>query len=133
MNDSVSEKQFVRRFLCAMAIFLLLIGAQTFAIELLDLTYWQTIAVTIVPVLPLVWAFFIYRARYLALDEYLQRLTGEAFLWVLGIICFACFIYGMLAMKVAMPVLSPAFILPIAFAGHGLILQVLLMDLDGEK
>lgn len=133
MKNSFTESQFLKRFLFAMAIFLLLIAVQTFAIELLDLSYWQVIIITLIPVLPLVWAFFIYRAKFKTLDEYVQRLTGEAFLWVLGILCFGSFIYGMLSMKLDMPEFNIALIMPIAFGGHGLILQLLLMDSNREK
>jgi hypothetical protein len=88
--------------------------------------------VTLMPLLPLIWGFFIYRGRYHALDEYMQRLTSEAFLWVIGILCFVTFGYGMLAMKLPMPEVSFAYILPVVFGGHGLILHLLLF-LNGEE
>jgi putative transcriptional regulator len=53
----------------------------------------------------------------------MQRLTGEFFLWVTGIMCFVTFGYGMLAMKLPMAELSSAYILPVVFAGHGIILH----------
>jgi hypothetical protein len=39
----------------------------------------------------------------------------------------------MLAMKLPMPEVSFAFILPAVFGGHGLILHFLLMDNNSEK
>ena len=73
--------------------------------------------------LPLFWSFVIYRKKYLALDEFMQRLTGESLLWVTSIMCFVTFGYGMLAMKLPIPELSSAYILPAVFAGHGIILN----------
>ena len=127
------ESRFTKRFMFSMILFLALIAVQTFTIELLEMSTWLLITMTLLPILPLIWAFFIFRARFLALDEYMQRLTGEAFLWVIGIVCFVTFAYGMLAMKLPMPEVSFAFILPAVFGGHGLILHFLLMDNSSEK
>lgn len=127
------ERQFTKRFMFTMILFLVLIAVQTFTIELLELPTWLLVIMTLLPILPLIWAFFIFRARFLALDEYMQRLTGEAFLWVIGILCFATFAYGMLAMKLPMPEVSFAFIMPVVFSGHGIVLYFLLMDSNSEK
>ncbi len=116
-----------------MLVFLLLIAVQTFAIELFALSTALVVVVTVLPVLPLVWAFFIYRTRFKQLDEYLQRLTGEAFLWTTAIMCFVTFIYGMLAMKLPLPNISLAYILPIVISSQGLILQLLLWEDSREK
>ncbi|EPJ54592.1 MAG: hypothetical protein OFPI_06440 [Osedax symbiont Rs2] len=132
-SEKNSQSYFTKRFMLSMLLFLLLIAAQTFTIELLQLSDWLLIVVTLVPILPLLWAFIIFKQRFQTLDEYMQRLTGEAFLWMLGIVCFASFAYGMLAMKLAMPQISAAYILPAVFAGHGLILRLLLKEADNEK
>jgi len=126
MKESKQEKAFVKLFMAAMMIFLILIAVQTFSLELLNMPLWLQVVVTILPVLPLVWAFFIFRARYRALDEYMKALTGEAFLWMIGILCFSSFIYGMLAMKFQMPPVDLALVMPVVFGGHGLILQILI-------
>jgi hypothetical protein len=132
-TNTEMESRFTKRFMFTMVLFLALIAVQTFTIELVEMPTWMLVIMTLLPILPLIWAFFIFRARFLALDEYMQRLTGEAFLWVIGIVCFATFAYGMLAMKLPMPEVSFAFILPAVFGGHGLILHFLLMDNSGEK
>lgn len=126
MNKTKRGTIFFKRFMTAMAIFLVIIAAQTFALELLTMPTWLKVIVTLAPILPLIWAFFLYRARYRALDEYMKALTGEAFLWMIGIISFLSFAYGMLAMKFAMPPVELALVLPIVFGGHGLILQLLI-------
>ena len=126
MEKNKTEILFTKRFMTAMVVFLITIAVQTFSIELLDLSTWLKVVVTILPVVPLIWAFFIYKARYRALDEYMKALTGEAFLWMIGILCFSSFIYGMLAMKFSMPPVELALVTPIVFGGHGLILQLLI-------
>ena len=125
MAITKAETLFVKRFMTAMLMFLLLIAAQTFSLELLDMPTWLKVTVTVLPVAPLIWAFFIFRARYRALDEYMKALTGEAFLWMIGLLCFSSFIYGMLAMKFPMPELNLSFVMPAVFGGHGLIVQLL--------
>lgn len=117
----------------AMVAFLITIAVQTFSIELLDLNKVMLVTITLLPTLPMIWAFFIYRQYFLELDEYMQRLTGEAFLWTTGIVCFLSFSYGMLAMKMALPQISLAFVLPVVFGGHGLALQLLLLENSREK
>jgi hypothetical protein len=131
MKMSKQEVFFVKRFMSAMLLFLILIAVQTFSIELLELSTWQKVIFTLLPVLPLIWAFLIYRAKYRALDEYMKALTGEAFLWMIGLLCFSSFIYGMLAMKFPMPPVELALVMPIVFGGHGLILQLLIWKDNG--
>jgi len=126
MEKSKQETLFLKRFMSAMVLFLILIAVQTFSFELLDMSNWQKVVVTLLPVLPLIWAFLIYRAKYRALDEYMKALTGEAFLWMIGLLCFSSFIYGMLAMKFLMPPVELALVMPVVFGGHSLILQLLI-------
>ncbi|MFT5520588.1 MAG: hypothetical protein ACI9IA_001182 [Enterobacterales bacterium] len=134
MNTTIhTESWFTKRFMFSMVIFLLLLAVQTFTIELVELSRWQLIIVTLMPMVALIWAFFIYKARYHSLDEYMQRLTGEAFLWVIGIVCFVTSGYGLLAMKMPMPEVSFAYILPAVFGGQGLILHLLLMGNNSEE
>ncbi len=131
MERSKQETLFLKRFMTAMVLFLILIAVQTFSIELLDMSTWQKVVVTLLPVLPLIWAFLIFRAKYRALDEYMKALTGEAFLWMIGLLCFTSFIYGMLAMKFQLPPVDLALVMPVVFGGHGLILQLLIWKDNG--
>lgn len=132
MKKSNQECLFLKRFMSAMVLFLILIAVQTFTLELLNMPTWLKVVVTLMPVLPLIWAFFIFRASYQAMDEYMKALTGEAFLWTLGFICFSSFIYGMLAMKFTMPPVELALVTPFVFGAHGLIVQILIWK-DNEK
>jgi len=131
MEKSKHDTWFTKYFMAAMLLYLFLIAVQTFSLELLSMPTWLQVVVTLLPVLPLIWAFFIYRKRYRALDEYMKALTGEAFLWMIGIICFSSFIYGMLAMKFPMPPVELALVLPVVFGGHGLILHLLIWKDNG--
>jgi len=133
MERSKQDVLFVKLFLTAMVIFLILIAVQTFTLELIVLPIWLKVVVTLMPVLPLIWAFFIFRARYRAFDEYMKALTGEAFLWTLGMLCFSSFIYGMLAMKFPMPPVELALVTPIVFGSHGLIVQLLIWKDNAES
>jgi hypothetical protein len=126
MEKSKQDTVYLKRFMTAMVLFLILIAVQTFSLELLDMPTWLKIVVTLFPGLPLVWGFFIFRARYRALDEYMKALTGEAFLWTLGTLCVSSFIYGMLAMKFPMPPVDLALVTPVVFGSHGLIVQLLI-------
>lgn len=132
MNKTQQQSLFLKRFMSAMALFLILIAVQTFSLELLEMPTWLQITVTLLPVSAIIWAFFIYRAHYKTLDEYMQTLTGEAFLWLLGGICFSSFVYGMLAMKFTVPPINLAFVTPIVFGSHGLIVQLLIWK-DNEE
>jgi len=132
MAKSKAEITFIKRFMTAMGVFLSLIATQTFSLELLNMPTWLKVVVTILPVVPLIWAFFIFRMHYRALDEYMKALTGEAFLWMIGFLCFSSFIYGMLAMKFPMPEVNLAFVMPAVFGGHGLIVQLLIWR-DNEE
>tara|TARA_B110000467_G_C18092281_1_gene352543 strand:- start:127 stop:531 length:405 start_codon:yes stop_codon:yes gene_type:complete len=131
--DVERDKTFEKKFMLSMLIFLLLIAIQTFSLELLDMPVWLQVVVTLLPMTPLVWAFQIYRSRFLLLDEYMQRLTGEAFLWSMGIVGFLSCSYGMLEMKFVIPDISLSYILPAIFGGHGLVLQVLLKADSNEE
>mgnify|MGYP003385470434 CR=1 FL=1 len=119
-------KEFNKIFMLSMAVFLVLIALQTWMFEKVNMNSAVQIFMAIMPVLPLFWSFFIFRQHYKKMDEYLQRITGEAFLWVVGLLGFITFAYGMLVMKLDYPVFNISFILPIIFGTHGLVVSLLL-------
>ena len=116
-RETKAQTQFTKHFMFSMVLFLVTLAVQTFSIGLLELSTLMIVLVTLLPMLPLFWSFAIYRKKYLALDEFMQRLTGESLLWVTSIMCFVTFGYGMLAMKLPIPELSSAYILPAVFRG----------------
>jgi len=127
------KRSFIKNFMLSMLIFLLFLAIQTVAFELNELLMTLKIVFALLPVLPLIWSFFIYRKYYLSMDEYLQKLTGESFVWITGIVGFITFSYGMLAMKIPMPEFNIALILPIIFGCHGVIVEILLAVDNREK
>lgn len=130
MNRSKNDALLAKQFIFALVVFLIMIALQAFALELLSMPVWLKVVVTLLPALPLIWAFFIFRARYQLLDEYMKALTGEALLWMIGILCFSSFIYGMLAMQFSMPAVELALVTPIVLGGHSLILHILIWKDD---
>jgi hypothetical protein len=48
-------------FMAAMGIFIILIAVQSFSMKRLDMPVWLQVVVTLVPVLPLIWAFSAFR------------------------------------------------------------------------
>ncbi|NOU50703.1 hypothetical protein HG263_09160 [Pseudoalteromonas sp. JBTF-M23] len=126
MKISPTDSCFNKHFMVSMALFLLIIALQTLAFEFLQMPVWLQILVALAPVFPLAWSFKIYLAKFRAMDEYLKARTGEAFLWVLGALCFATFAFGMLSIKFDMPEFNLALILPLVFGGHGLVLEALI-------
>ena len=132
MKSFDQESKFTKTFMLSMGLFLLVIAFQAFALELIEMPQWLAYVVTLLPILPLFWSFKIFLNRYRELDEYLKALTGEAFLWMLGLLSFGSFAYGLLKMQFPIPDFNMALILPIIFGGHGAILQILLW-LDNEE
>ena len=132
MSLSEKEKKFTKTVMLSMVVFLIVIAIQAFALELLEMPKWVAVMVTLSPILPIFWSFKIYLNRYRGMDEYLKALTGEAFLWMLGVVCFTSFAYGLLKMQFEIPDFNMALMLPIIFGGHGLILQILIWK-DNEK
>jgi hypothetical protein len=47
--------------MAAMGIFIILIAVQSFSMKRLDMPVWLQVVVTLVPVLPLIWAFSAFR------------------------------------------------------------------------
>ncbi len=119
-------KQINSLFWVSMAAFLVLIALQTWMFEKTNMFHLVEILVAVMPILPLFWTFFIYRRHFREMDEYLRRVTGEAFLWMVGVVSFSTFAYGMLIMKLEYPPFNIAFILPLTFGGHGLLTELLL-------
>ena len=135
MEMSKQEQRFTKQFMLSMVIFLIVIAAQAFALELLDIPVWLQIIITLSPILPLIWSFKIFLNSYREMDECLKALTGGSVLWMLGLVAFvafASFAYGLLKLQFTIPDFNLALMLPFIFGGHGLILRFLLWK-DNEK
>ncbi|MCO4799742.1 MAG: hypothetical protein KC484_11020 [Colwelliaceae bacterium] len=132
-NESEGKKKFLKKIMLSMFVFLLLIAVQTFAFELYELNSIMKVVMALLPVVPLLWLLIAYRTHFLSMDEYMQKLTGESLLWSTGILAFGTFAYGMLMMKMDVPPFNIAYILPLVFGGHGVIVQILLKVDNNEK
>ena len=113
------------QFALSMGLFLILMGIQSVIMATNELSLIPKVIITLIPILPLFWAFAIYRRYYLRQDEYMRGRIGEAFMWILGTLCFVSYTYGMLMYKFDVPAVNPAFILPIVFGCHGLVVELL--------
>ena len=127
------EKRFMREFGLTMLAFLLIMGARTLALELYELSFAIKVIAILAPVAPLFYALWAYVKKYRAMDEFMQRMTGEAFLWTIGIVSFLCFGHGLLAFELDIPSISLAWLMPVVFGGHGLVLQILLWGANDEE
>lgn len=103
------------------------------ALELYDLSFAIKVILILSPVVPLFFALWAYVKKYRAMDEFMQRVTGEAFLWTIGIVSFLCLGHGLLAFELDIPSISLAWVLPVVFGGHGLVLQILLRGANDEE
>jgi hypothetical protein len=79
-RETKAQTQFPKHFMFSMVLFLVTLAVLTFLIELLESSTLMIILVTLLSMMPLIWSFVIYRKKYLALDEFMMRLTGESFL-----------------------------------------------------
>ena len=131
--ETSHSKKFNVRLLITMVIFLILIAVQTFAFELYELNFVMKVVMAVIPVLPLFGSVYFYRQYYLTMDEYMRKITGEALIWVIALVGFGTFIYGMLSMKMPMPEFNLALLFPSICIAQGVIAQILLMVNDSEK
>ena len=127
------EKKFLREFGIAMVAFLIIMGARTLVLELYELSLGVKVLVILSPVAPLFFALWAYVKKYRAMDEFMQRMTGEAFLWTIGIVSFLCFGHGLLAFELDIPSISLAWVMPVVFGGHGLVSTILLKGANNEE
>lgn len=115
----------------AIAVFLLLLGVTTVAREHYQLKGMSNIVITILPVTPLFLALWAFIKHYRSMDEYIQRVTSEAFIWSTGIVSLLCVSYGLLEFVIEMPTVSLAFVLP-AVCGIAGIVKGILMWADNH-
>jgi hypothetical protein len=121
-----TEIRFTVAFMLAMGGFLLVLAARTFALEWYEFGTITKALITVTPVVPLFFALWSYVKHYRSMDEFMQRVTGESFLWAIGIVCFLSFGYGLLEIEMQVPHISLAWFLPVILAGSGLARIVLL-------
>jgi len=71
--------------------------------------------------------------NYREMDEFMQRVQGESLLWIIGVICFLSFGYGMLEMVLGVvPPIGVIWILPTVCLGSGLMNFILMRRYHAE-
>ena len=123
--EKKNEKIFLKEFRIAIAVFLLLLAVTTVA-QLYHLQGISNIVITILPVAPLFFALWAMIKHHRSMDEYIQRVTSEAFLWSTGIVSLLCVGYGLLEFVMEMPTVSIAFVLPAVVGIAGMAKSILI-------
>lgn len=116
----------------AMGAFLVLLAVGTFALELYEFDTVTTALIVISPVIPMFFALWVYVKHYRTMDEYMQRITGESFLWTIGVVSFSSFAYGLLQYVMDVPAISLAWLMPAVVMGLALVRIILLGGTHGK-
>lgn len=124
------EIKFTKEFMGTMMVFLIVITIRTFALEWYEFSTFIKGMVTMSPIVPLFWSLWVYIKHYRAMDEFMQRVTGESFLWTIGIISYLAFGYGLLEYEMDVPHISWAWLWPATVMGSGLTRFALLKHYD---
>ncbi len=100
--------------------------ASVWAINGLEVTGWPAAALSLIPMVPALYALHAFVVRFRALDEFLRRVESEALLWGAGIVGFASFGYGFLEGSINAPQISMIWVLPALIATYGAIFGFLM-------
>ena len=127
------DAKYLKKMAVLMAVFLALLAVQTFALELFDLGYAGRILATLAPTVPVFCMLVVTVRNYREMDEFMQRVQGESLLWIIGVICFLSFGYGMLEMVLGVvPPIGVIWILPTVCLGSGLMNFILMRRYHAE-
>tara|TARA_B110000305_G_C19006161_1_gene432783 strand:+ start:157 stop:627 length:471 start_codon:yes stop_codon:yes gene_type:complete len=134
MTDKTKKEEikFTKQFMSAMALFLVILAVRTFALEWYEYGTITKALIAISPVIPMFYALWAYVKHYRSMDEYMQRITGESFLWAIGVISFSSFAYGLLQYEMDVPAISLAWFMPAVIMGSGLVRIILLGGNHGK-
>ena len=100
--------------------------ASVWAINALEVTGWPAAALSLMPIVPALYALHAFVVRFRAVDEFLRRVESEALLWSAGIVGFLSFGYGFLEGSINAPQLSMIWVLPALIATYGTIFGFLM-------
>ncbi len=114
-----AHKRYLVHFGGAMVVYSLVVFASVWAINGLDLAGWQAGALSLMPMLPALYALHAFVVRFRAVDEFLRRVESEALLWAAGIVGFTSFGYGFLELSIDAPQISVIWVLPALIATYG--------------
>ena len=124
-NKSASKRYLVH-FGGAMLVYTGTVLASVWAINGLEVTGWPAAALSLMPMVPALYALHAFVVRFRAVDEFLRRVESEALLWGAGIVGFASFGYGFLEGSINAPQISMIWVLPALIATYGAIFGFLM-------
>ncbi|MCX8238625.1 MAG: hypothetical protein OSB05_07380 [Akkermansiaceae bacterium] len=88
---------------------------------------------SVAPTVPVFCMLVVTVRNYREMDEFMQRVQGESLLWIIGVICFLSFGYGMLEMVLGVvPPIGVIWILPTVCLGSGLMNFILMRRYHAE-
>jgi len=119
-------KRYLLHFGGGMAVYCAAVIASVLALEELDVTGWRAGALSLIPMVPALYALNAFVVRFRAVDEFLRRVESEALLWGAGIVGFASFGYGFLEGSTSAPKISMIWVLPALIATYGVIYRILM-------
>ena len=119
-------KRYLVHFGGAMVVYSGVVIASVWAINGLEVTGWRAGALSLMPMVPALYALHAFVVRFRAVDEFLRRVESEALLWGAGIVGFASFGYGFLEGSTSAPKISMIWVLPALIATYGVIYGILM-------
>ncbi len=124
--NKAATKRYLVHFGGAMLVYAGTIFASVWVINGLEVTGWRAAALSLMPMVPALYALHAFVVRFRAVDEFLRRVESEALLWGTGIVGFASFGYGFLEGSINAPQISMIWVLPALIATYGAIYGLLM-------
>ncbi|MCH7563012.1 MAG: hypothetical protein IH968_04215 [Gemmatimonadetes bacterium] len=121
-----ATKRYLVHFGGAMLVYSGVVLASVWTINGLEVTGWRAGALSLLPMVPALYALHAFVVRFRAVDEFLRSVESEALLWGAGIVGFLSFGYGFLEGSINAPRISMIWVLPTLIATYGIIYRVLL-------
>ena len=125
------NKPATRRYLVhfggAMVLYTAAVLGSVWALNGSEVSGWRAGALSLMPMLPALYALHAFVVRFRALDEFLRKVASEALLWGAGIVGFASFGYGFLEGSTDAPQISMIWVLPALIATYGVVYGVLML------
>lgn len=116
--NKAATKRYLVHFFGALLVYAGTTFASVWAINGLDVTGWRAAALSLMPMVPALYALHAFVVRFRALDEFLRRVGSEALLWGTGIVGFLSFGYGFLEGSINAPQISMIWVLPALLATY---------------
>ncbi len=114
-----AAKRYLVHFGGAMLAYTGTVLASVWAINGLEVTGWPAAALSLMPMVPALYALHACVARFRAMDEFQRRIVSEAILWGAGIVGFVSFGYGFLEGSINAPNISLIWVLPALIGSYG--------------